>query len=69
MVDELNGFSIKVRRQKDPPWPYIWEIYRAEERNWIKRSMHGYASRQQAAEAGRRALHRILEQKMADSSK
>jgi hypothetical protein len=69
MGDELIGFSVKVRRQKDPPWPYIWEIYRTEERNWIKRSMHGYASREQAADAGRRALQRILEQKMADGTK
>lgn len=69
MDDESVGFSVKVRRQKDPPWPYIWEIYRAAERDWIKRSMHGYASRQQAAEAGRRALHRILEQKMANGGK
>ena len=68
MENEMNGFSVKVSRQKEPPWPYVWEIYRGAERAWIKRSMHGYASREKASEAGRRALSRILEQTAARGS-
>ena len=68
MENEMNCFSVKVSRQKEPPWPYVWEIYRGAERAWIKRSMHGYASREKASEAGRRALSRILEQRTARGS-
>ena len=68
MGDEINNFSVKVRRQKDPPCPYVWEIYRGAERSWIRRSMHGYASREKASEAGHRALSQILEQRTARGS-
>jgi hypothetical protein len=69
MEDETENFSVKVSRKKDPPWPYVWEIYRGAERTWIRRSMHGYASREKASEAGRRALSQILEQRTARGSR
>jgi hypothetical protein len=65
MGNEMNDFSVKVSRKKDPPWPYVWEIYRGAERTWIKRSMHGYASHEKASQAGRRALSQIIEQRTA----
>jgi len=69
MEDEINNFSVKVSRKKDLPWPYVWEIYRGAERTWIRRSMHGYASREKASEAGHRALSQILEQRTARGSR
>jgi hypothetical protein len=65
MENEPTNFSVKVSRKKDPPCPYVWEIYRGAERKWIKRSMHGYATREQASKAGQRALNRIFEQRAA----
>jgi hypothetical protein len=63
MANELLNHSIKVTRTKGPPTPYVWEIYRGAEPKWMRRSMHGYATREKAAEAGYRALLRILDQK------
>jgi hypothetical protein len=54
--------TVKVRLRKGPPTPYAWEIYRSNDPRWIKRSMHGYSTREEAAAAGERALLRILEQ-------
>jgi hypothetical protein len=66
MANELLNHSIKVTRTKGPPTPYVWEIYRGAEPKWMRRSMHGYATREKAAEAGYRALLRILDQKSSE---
>ena len=61
MSDDSADLHVKVRHRSRPPNPYKWEIYRGTDPIPIKRAMYGYPTEQAAANAGEKALRRILE--------
>jgi hypothetical protein len=61
MSDDSANLHVKVRHRNRPPNPYKWEIYRGTDPIPIKRAMYGYPTEQAAANAGEKALRRILE--------
>ena len=61
MPDDSADLHVKVRHRNRPPNPYKWEIYRDTDPIPIKRAMYGYPTEQAAANAGEKALRRILE--------
>jgi hypothetical protein len=61
MPDDSADLHVKVRHRNRPPNPYKWEIYRGTDPIPIKRAMFGYPTEQAAANAGEKALRRILE--------
>src|SRR6266436_5864779 len=61
MSDDFAELHVKVRHRNRPPKPYKWEIYRGNDPIYIKRAMYGYPTEQAAANAGEKALRRLLE--------
>jgi hypothetical protein len=61
MSDDSADLHVKVRHRSRPPNPYKWEIYQGTDPIPIKRAMYGYPTEQAAANAGEKALRRILE--------
>jgi hypothetical protein len=61
MSDDSADLHVKVRHRSRPPNPYKWEVYRGTDPIPIKRAMYGYPTQQAAANAGEKALRRILE--------
>ena len=45
--------------------PFWWEIYRADDPQWVERSMFGYLMENEARLDGEAALHRLINREIA----